>query len=89
MNKRQSGAFEEKKQTKKYVLTVLRENGEYETVSENDLALLENLAPQVAALLRDENMLSTLPLQAVEQPPIFESWDLAAKRIMNQLWKMS
>lgn len=78
----------ERRQSKRYVLTVLRENGQYEPLTEEELDRFEQQFPDIAKFWLDPAALDSLPLPKVpDSAPLYESWDKAAKRLMSSLWK--
>lgn len=79
------------KQQKKYVMTTLRENGQWEPLTAEEMAEFERVYPDIAKFWQDPALLESLdvPARGAETAaPILESWDLAAKRLMNKLWKV-
>jgi hypothetical protein len=57
-------------------------------LSNEDLDKFEEQYPDVAKFWKDPTSLETLQLPKFpENAPIYESWDKAAKRLINSLWK--
>lgn len=85
----------ERKIPKRYQLTVLRD-GQYEPLSDEDWTKFCDENPELSKLfladedtvVEPETSIETLEVPEVgEQAPIYDSWDKAAKRLMNSLWK--
>jgi hypothetical protein len=71
------------------VLTCLKD-GAYEPLSAEELEQFEEMYPDLAKYWKDPEALDSLPLPKVpESALIYDSWDKAAKRLMNTLWKYS
>jgi hypothetical protein len=82
-----SHAHSEKKQAKRYVLTVLRD-GEYEPLSPTEMELFEQQHPELARYWLEQCALDSLQAPRFpESVPIYESWDKAAKRLLSTLKK--
>ena len=67
------------------MLTVLRENGNYEPLTSEEIEKFEQENPELARLWQDQSALENLPLPQISTEsgePIYESWDAAAKRLM-------
>lgn len=80
----------DKKQTRRYVLTVLKENGQYEQLTEEELDMFEQQFPDIAKYWQDPSQLEDLSLPKIpDTSPFYESWDKAAKRLLNGLWKLN
>jgi len=54
------------------------------------MADFERTNPEIAKYWQDSSQLDTLeiPKNLDNNAPVFESWDIAAKRLMNKLWKV-
>jgi hypothetical protein len=53
------------------------------------MAEFEHKNPEIARYWQDQQLLELLDAGAKGgEAPILESWDLAAKRLMNKLWKV-
>ena len=77
-------------QSKKYVLTVLRENGNYEPLTAEEMEAFERENPEIAKYWAESNNLENLELPKYSPDvaaSIFESWDEAAKQLLKKLWK--
>ena len=77
-------------QQKKYILTVLRENGNYEQLTPDEMEAFERENPDIAQFWSDPSCLDNLELPKYSPEvaaSIFESWDLAAKKLLSKLWK--
>jgi Bromodomain len=69
---------------------VLKENGQWEPLTTEEMAEFERSNPEIARYWQDPNSLLQLEsqIQGVEQnAPVCESWDLAAKRLISKLWR--
>jgi hypothetical protein len=70
------------------LLTVYREGGYYEPISEEEFEDFRKNYPDLAKYFEtgpeDEHALDSLPIPNVsETAPIYDNWDKAAKRLMN------
>ena len=80
----------EKQTAKRYVLTVLRDNGQYVPMTNEEMDKFEREHPDLARFWQDPGSLDQLSLPKVpETMPLYESWDKAAKRLLQNLWKFS
>ena len=76
------------------MLTILRD-GQYEPLSDEEWARFCSENPELSKLFLGEDStaereksIETLEVPEVtEQAPIYDCWDKAAKRLMNNLWK--
>jgi hypothetical protein len=85
----------ERKIPKRYQLTILRD-GSYEPLSDEEWAKFCEDNPEVAKYFESEEgsqaptSIETLDVPEVsEQAPIYDTWDKAAKRMLNTLWKQN
>ncbi len=82
-------AVQERITQKPYVLTVL-DNGVYRTLKPEEQDEFEKTHPDIAKYFDDPAALQELQLpEFPESAPVFESWDKAARRLLNTLWKMN
>lgn len=68
--------------SKKYVLTVLRENGNYEPLTAEEMEAFERENPEIAKYWVEPNNLENLEVPKYSTDVaanIYESWDAAAK----------
>lgn len=79
------------KQTKRYVLTVLKENGQYEPLTIEEMNEFERQNPEIAKFWLEPALLESLEQTTAVKAdaPVFETWDLAAKRLMAKLCKLN
>ena len=80
------------REQKRYVLTVLRENGNYEPLTIEEMDQFERENPEIAKIWLKPGGIQTLevnrqPFDGSSGNPVYESWDIAAKRLMSKLWK--
>jgi hypothetical protein len=77
----------ERKEPKKYVLTVFK-NGHWLPLAEEDFEALEKECPEVAKIIKDPTELDKLEIPDIpDDVPIYDHWEKPAKRIINNLWK--
>jgi hypothetical protein len=77
-------------QQKKYILTVLRDNGTYEQLTTEEMEAFERENPDIAQFWSDPTSLDSLQLPKYSPEvaaTIYESWDIAAKKLLSKLWK--
>jgi hypothetical protein len=86
----QKPKINERKIPRRYELTVLRENGQYEPLNDQEYQKFKDENPDLAKYFDtdDQEVLNDLPVPDVpETAQIYDSWDKAAKRLLNTLWK--
>lgn len=77
----------ERKEPKKYVLTVFK-NGNWLPLTDEDFEQLEKECPEVAKIIKDQSELQNLEMPEIpEDVPIYDHWEKPAKRIVQNLWK--
>lgn len=77
----------ERKEPKKYVLTVFK-NGHWLPLCDEDFEALEKECPEVSQIIKDPQHLEKLEIPDIpEDIPIYDHWEKPAKRIINNLWK--
>lgn len=77
----------DRKEPKKYVLTTFV-NGNWIPLTDEDFQRLEKECPEVAQIIKDPSKLEDVKIPDVpEDVPIYDHWEKAAKRIINNLWK--
>lgn len=63
-------------------------NGQWLPLSDEDFQRLEKECPEVAKIIKDPSELEKIEIPEVsEDTPIYDHWEKAAKRIINNLWK--
>ena len=89
IKKEKSEKVPDRKTAKKWCLTVLKE-GQYQQLTEEEMAQFEEENPHVAQYMQDPVVLETLQIpKGLENSILYESWDRVAKRLLNQLWRFS
>lgn len=77
----------QRKVPKEFVLTVLKD-GQYQPLTQEEFNKFLQDNQDIAKYFTDESQVENMPVPDVpEQAPIYESWDKAAKRMMNTLSK--
>lgn len=86
----------ERKIPRGYVLTVLRDNGSYEPMTDAEFEQFRRENPQLAKYFEleedqtDASPINSLPVPEVnEQVPIYDHWEKAAQRVINALWRIN
>ena len=78
----------ERRVPKKYILTILK-NGSFQPLSADEFANFAADFPDVHKYIENPDLLEELPMPDVpETAPLFDSWEKAAKKMVNHLWKM-
>lgn len=66
-------------------------DGVYQPVTEEEFETLKRDYPDIAKYFdqpEGSNLIEELPIPEVQETaPIYDSWDKAAKRLINSLWK--
>lgn len=77
----------ERKIPKRYMLTKLKD-GYYEPLSESEFEQFKLENPDLVKYFESDENLEQLPIPDVpENAQIYDSWEKAAKRLLNTLWK--
>lgn len=78
----------ENKLNKTYCLTRLKD-GVYQEVTAEDFVEFMEMHPNVTEILNNPELIQQLPQPKLldSSIPLYDSWDKAAKRIINQLWR--
>lgn len=80
----------ERRQTKKYLLTTLREGGYYEAMTEAEFEDFRQKHPEVAKCFEDSQSLQQLEVPDVsDQAPIYDHWEKVATRMLQSLGRNS
>lgn len=69
-------------------MTVFKD-GIYQEISEQELEQFKEFCPLVAKLMEDPQLLGQiqLPGNELQNSPLYDSWEKAAKRLINGLWR--
>lgn len=64
-------------------------DGIYQEVTEQEFLEFKRQCPVVAELLENHALLSQVPLPKLvdSNTPLYDSWDKAAKRLINSIWR--
>ena len=78
----------ERKEPKKYVLTVFK-NGTWLPLNEADFEMLEKKeCPEVAKYIKNPELINELEIPEIhDEAAIYDHWEKPAKRIVSHLWK--
>jgi hypothetical protein len=66
-------------------------DGIHQEVTDLEFEEFCETCPVVAAVLKDNSLLSQVPLPklADTNTPLYDCWDKAAKRLINSLWRVN
>lgn len=79
---------QENKQSRKYCLTVFKD-GIYQEISDAEFEEFKKMCPMVAQIIEEPSLMTniTMPDQELQDSPLYDNWEKAAKRLMSSLWR--